>query len=478
MARLRARRRRHAENGLRLRAAGRVRPQRARPEASGGSAAPDRGPGRGRVHERVGSEQAKDEQARGGESVQLSDFRALMPAHRYLFVPTGQLWPGDSVNGRFGLVGKEKASVWLDKNSPVEQLTWAPGEPREISDRLFVEGGWMPKRGVTVFNLYSPPTLARTPGDPSPWTSHVERLFGSDAGHIFRWLAHRVQRPGEKANHALILGGSQGIGKDTLLDPVKQAIGPWNWSETSPQQVLGRFNGFLKSVIMRVSEARDLGTSDRFAFYEAMKTYVAAPPDALRIDEKFTPEYMVPNVCGVIYTSNHRDGIPLPEDDRRHFVAWSGLSKESFPEDYWRGLYGWFAAGGNEAVAGHLATLDLAGFDPKAPPPRTVAFHEIVGGSRAPETNDMLDALDALGSPGVLTLSSLEAGASLPFAEWLRDGKNARQVQYRMGDCGYIRVQNPDAQNGRWRIGGAKQTVYGKREIPEDERLSAARSLR
>ena len=39
------------------------------------------------------------------------------------------------------------------------------------------------------------------------------------------------------------------------------------------QQVLGRFNGFLKSVILRVSEARDLGDFDRFAFYDHLKTY-------------------------------------------------------------------------------------------------------------------------------------------------------------------------------------------------------------
>ncbi len=82
-----------------------------------------------------------------------------------------------------------------------------------------------------------------------------------------------MQRPHEKINHALVLGGKQGIGKDTLLEPVKHAVGPWNFIEVSPQQVLGRFNGFLKSVILRVSEARDLGDFDRFAFYDHMKSY-------------------------------------------------------------------------------------------------------------------------------------------------------------------------------------------------------------
>ncbi len=100
------------------------------------------------------------------------------------------------------------------------------------------------------------------------------------------------------------------------------------FSEVSPQHLLGRFNGYLKSVILRVSEARDLGDVDRFAFYDHMKAYTAAPPDVLRVDEKHLREYSVPNVCGVIITSNHKsDGIYLPADDRRHFVAWSPLSK-------------------------------------------------------------------------------------------------------------------------------------------------------
>ncbi len=85
----------------------------------------------------------------------------------------------------------------------------------------------------------------------------------------------RVQRPQEKINHALVLGVLQGVGKDTLLEPVKHAVGPWNFTEVSPQQRLGRFNGFVKSVVLRVSEAKDVGEFDRFKFYAHTKVYLA-----------------------------------------------------------------------------------------------------------------------------------------------------------------------------------------------------------
>src|SRR5262249_15203871 len=155
---------------------------------------------------------------------------------------------------------------WLDQNRPVEQMTWAPGEPTEIRDRLIAEGGWFAQPGCRVFNLYRGPIIKLRRGDAAPWLRHVERLYGANADHIVRWCAHRVQKPDVKINHALVLGGRQGVGKDTLLEPVKRAVGPWNFIEVSPQQVLGRFNGYLKSVILRVSEARDLGDFDRFAF--------------------------------------------------------------------------------------------------------------------------------------------------------------------------------------------------------------------
>ena len=45
--------------------------------------------------------------------------------------------------------------------------------------------------------------------------------------------------------------------------------------------------------------------------------------------KKYMPAHYISNVVGVIITTNHKtDGIFLPEDDRRHFVAWSELTKE------------------------------------------------------------------------------------------------------------------------------------------------------
>ena len=73
---------------------------------------------------------------------------------------------------------------------------------------------------------------------------------------------------------------------------------------------------------------------NRYDFYEHMKVYTAAPPDVLSVDEKNVREHAVFNVCGVIITTNHEtDGIYLPADDRRHYVAWSTRKPADFDKE-------------------------------------------------------------------------------------------------------------------------------------------------
>jgi len=419
-------------------------------------------------------------------AITLDDFFAYMPAHQYLYVPTRELWPASSVDGRLPPVkvnGKPVSpSEWLDNNRPVEQMTWTPAEPEIIRDKVSQISGWVPHAGATVFNQYRAPNPpGGRPDRAGPWLEHVRRVYPDDADHIINWMAQRVQRPGVKCNHALVLGGLQGIGKDTLLEPLKAAVGPWNWSEINPTQMLGRFNGWAKAVVVRISEARDLGDLDRYAFYDHSKTIIATPPDVIRVDEKYLRETYVANVAGVIITTNNAsDGLYLPADDRRHYVTWSPCTKDSFPDDYWNRLYGWYGNDGIGHVCAYLQKLDISGFDPKAPPPKTPAFWQIVATGEAPESGELRDLLELMGNPDAVATSELilkaETFAHAAFADELKDRKSRRKIPHRMEQVGYVPVRNPGAEDGLFKVSGKRQVIYAKRQLPLAEQLRAARA--
>lgn len=456
-----------------------------------------------------GGPQQQNWNARRGRGVTLDDFYAFMPRHSYIFVPTREMWPSSSVDTRLpkvplkkkngdpvvdenGNPKHSKPSVWLDKHKPVEQMTWAPGEPLTIANRLIADGGWIERPGVTTFNLYRPPAIQHgNAAGADRWLDLMYRVYPDDAKHIITFCAHRVQHPSVKINHGLILGGDQGIGKDTMLEPLRHGVGPWNFIEVSPQDIMSPYNDYMRCVVLRISEAHDLGDINRYAFYDHMKTITATPPDVVRVNGKYIPQHYVVNVAGVIYTTNHRfDGVYLPPSDRRTYVAWSETKSADFVKGFWSDFWGWYAAGGLANVVAYLAEYDLSKFDPKAPPKKTAAFYQIVGVGAAPEASELADALDALGvrekaldvngkpcRPVVTTIARVANVASVSLSEWLNDRKNRRTMAHRFEEQGYTQVLNPDAKDGLWVIGGKRQTVYGRMDISPDELVKAARGL-
>jgi len=452
---------------------------------------PERAPrGPLKTAERMLREALRKEPRIPGE-VKEEELYAYLPEHQYIYVPTRALWPAATINSLMG----PGASKNLDRTRAVQQMTWAPGSPMLIKDRLVVEGGWIAKEGARCFNLYLPPVISKS-GDATkagPWLDHLRKIYPEEAAHIERWLACRVQRPEEKINHCLVLGSSQhGIGKDTLLEPVKYAVGPWNFRDVSAEQVLNPdYNAFLKSVILRISEARDLGDQDRFAFYDHTKTWMASPPDVLSVADKYIRAHPVFNCTGIIVTTNHKtDGLYLPAEDRRHYVAWTDIGPDAFDADYWKRLWSWYGDDGMEHVAAYLAGSDLSSFDPKVPPPKTPAFWEIVNVGRSPEDAELADVLDRLADPfdsGLIdrpvavTVADIaqEAarGGDNEFYRWITDRKNRPRIPHRMEQCGYAPIRNPDAKDGLWAVTGKRQVIYGLTTTTQQDRLKGAAAL-
>ena len=230
---------------------------------------------------------------------------------------------------------------------------------------------------------------------------------------------------------------------------------------------------------MRVSEARDLGDMTRHQFYEHMKAYTASPPETLECDEKHLKEHRVLNCTSIIITTNHKtDGIYLPAEDRRHYVAWSDRIQADFEEGYWRKIWRWYEEGGDQHVAAYLAQLDISSFDPKAPPPKTDAFWEIVNANRAPEDAELADAIDRLPNRDAFTIADIVNVASEVIQGMMRDLKTRRSIPHKLSKCGYVPVRNQGAADGLWAMEGKRQVIYVRKDLSPAEQVAAVQSYK
>lgn len=370
-------------------------------------------------------------------------------------------------------------------------MTWWPGKPDVIRDTIFhIKGGIKPKRGAHTFNRYVAPFIIVTAIDkvpPKPWLDHVKLVYPNDWQHIVHWLAQRVQFPDVKINHALVLGGGTRIGKDLILHPVTHAIGEWNFESTTALTIMTepKFNPYLEAVICLVHEVEDFGDENRFNFYARMKPWLGGTAvSVLKVADKNVKVHPVVDLVGFVIGTNHKvRGLFLPPDDARHYVAWSYrtwedwgyATQDELVEKYHGPLFDYFnEQGGNEQVTHYLRTLDLSKFNPKAPPPRTAAWHEIVNARLDPDTKKLQCILDGMDNPPGVTVAAVSRADTKHTLEWM--GGNRSKVSEDFEDCGYVMQLNDGT---RWTYGPKgkriEPTIYVRAKLTAAEKLAAAR---
>ena len=337
-----------------------------------------------------------------------------MPQHSYIFAPTRELWPAASVNARVPpVVGPDGKPIKAERLARCQCGGRADdvGSGRADADQRPADRRRRLVRAAGLRDLQPVPAAAhRAESRATSRRGSTSCTRSSPARPITSCCGWRTacSGPHEKINHALVLGGKPGIGKDTILEPVKQAVGPWNFAEVSPKQLLGRFNGFVKSVILRVSEARDLGEFDRYAFlrpHEGVHRR-AARRAARRREEPARVLRASTSAASSSPATTRPTASTCPPTTAG--ISWRGRRsrRPTSRTTTGAGCTAGTATAASRHVAEYLASRDLSGFDPKAPPPKTEAFWEIVNANRAPEDAELADVLDALGKTDTDGMSS------------------------------------------------------------------------
>jgi hypothetical protein len=171
----------------------------------------------------------------------------------------------------FGLSGMKTAEA-IFQNHPnarkVAIVTFRPGDQVITTEEN--EHGLR----VEAVNLWRPSSLKpRFDADIAPYDDLLTRLFGepgaAEREHFLNWWAYLLQNPGKKIGHALLLVGSQGVGKDTILSPLFAAVGRHNVATIDTNTLSNQWTFYLKRQIIY---AQEIITHGRRDLYNHIKT--------------------------------------------------------------------------------------------------------------------------------------------------------------------------------------------------------------
>lgn len=311
------------------------------------------------------------ELGRVSKSEWYDNFAYVMPDDSYFDLKTRHEVPRRSFNAIFAHVdcrstkGKHpqvSASVCFDENrqgnaAPIlAGIAYAPGESVLVRRDGDVYGNrWRDARPKVDAG-----------GDIGRWRAHCERLVPEPEvrEHIYNVMAFKLQYPARKINHAVLMGGTPGCGKDLLWAPFIWAVcgaGKKNLSVISDDKIDGQWGYHYECEVLVLNELKEPEARERRALANRLKPVIAAPPDTLTVNRKGLHPYEANNKLFVLSFSNHFAPISIESDDRRWMCVWTHA--ETMPAGEGLSLLNWYEAGGYAAVAGWLAARDVAAFD-------------------------------------------------------------------------------------------------------------------
>lgn len=388
----------------------------------------------------------------------------------------------------------------VDLGTVVATSTWWPGKPQLIADTIFTNDGPIPSVGDQAFNTYRPPNRNNLRDDKNAdmWIEHVKRLYPNpdEHEHFFDWAAHAIQAPHTKPGHGVVLAGRQGIGKDTMLHPIRVGVGECNVSEISPDDINSSFNPYVRSVLLIINEVRPQKEDHHASnFYNMLKVYLCGPPLVLPMNLKFQNTVYVKNVCHTVMTTNELISLHIPDEDRRLFIMRSKHPKIAANDTemarYFTDVWNYLEDGGTDAVIRWLLRRDLSRFNPNSHAPWTDGKRSVIVQTTESQKTlldevfeDMIECNPFWNGepPTVFFPMDMINFMRSPFGAEYKDEQveallklmKTKHGARRFEQLGYYPVKNPDDSRGRWQKGGFTSATAQVLLEADEPDLSAA----
>lgn len=221
---------------------------------------------------------------------------------------------------------KCSAMKFVSDNKYIEQVDSTAYLPN--TEELIVDIG-----GSKVLNIFNPNTV---PTAAEEYTKngllyierikkHIRFICGSDNDSqiLTEYFAHMVQFPGKKILWSPVIQSIQGVGKSFFGEMMRAVLGNVNVGVVSSNEVVSNFNGWATNVQLNILEEIRIKGHNRYDAVNALKPLIT--DSFIQINEKGVKPYMTHNLVNYMCFTNHRDAIPMDDDDRRWWVIFVAI---------------------------------------------------------------------------------------------------------------------------------------------------------
>jgi len=256
-------------------------------------------------------------------------------------------------------IERSKAGIWL--KSPKRRKYKAIGFDPTTTEST-----------KEFYNLWRGFTRTAQQGDCSKYWDHLkDNICNGDPelyNYVRRWLAYIFQRPHE-VHTALVLQGSQGVGKNSFVEPLGVLLGSHYAPLSSIAELVSNFNFHLKNaVLIHANEALWGGNRKDLGTLKAMIT-----EQYCLIEGKGKDRITVRNFKHVILSSNEDWPVHLDPDDRRFLVIQVSEQRKE-DHEYFKAMQEQLNNKGYEALLYDLLHEDLTDFNPRRMPSSADSF--------------------------------------------------------------------------------------------------------
>ena len=164
----------------------------------------------------------------------------------------------------------------------------------------------------------------------APFNCFLKHLFPEKAERLWliEWVARLIQNPDIRSFVTPInITTETGTGRGLFFGILQRLVGAHNCHDVSPDDIEGRFNGFLdKCLIAVVQEIKANTGSRKYQTWERMKSMLT--DTAANIQAKGKDSYMGNVYANFLMFSNNIDALPLNSVKERRIYAMRGAYEE------------------------------------------------------------------------------------------------------------------------------------------------------